>query len=486
MVQFFRPEAAGLRRPAFLRLVRPVRPALSLAAAALMGACVMTASQARAENALMIEEIVTPRGLTLWLVEDDSLPIISMNFAFAGGSAQDPPGKAGLAHLMSGTMDEGAGDMDSQAFRARLDALSMRLYFDSGRDHFFGTMQTLTANTSSAFEMLRLALSAPRFDDDAVARIRAQIVAGIKSRQTDPEYIASRTFFKAAFGDHPYGAPTRGTVASTEALSSADLRALHRNLSTGHDIKIAVVGAISAAELAPLVDLAFADLPPRGTLRPVPDVRPQGGFYMPVNYDVPQTVIMLGMPGPTIRDAAFFPTLLMTHILGGSGLSSWLYQSVREERGLAYSVGLGLIGWRHAGLILGSMATRTDQADLAVNVFLEQLEKMAIEGPDAESLELARDFLIGSYILRFDSSEDIASQLLGIQLNGFDADYVTRRADILGGISAGDVRQAAADFLENVRPGIVSVGREALAIAESGPQAGRDAETGGDQAHAVQ
>ena len=490
MVQFFLP-AAGCQGPA--AFLYPARLALYGVGLAIIWVCIMTAAYAEGAGikdaggegarALSIQEIVTPRGLSVWLVEDHSLPVISMNFAFAGGSTQDPPGKEGLAYLMSGTMDEGAGDMDAQAFQARLDALSMRLYFDSGRDHFFGTMQTLAANTADAFDMLRLALAAPRFDADAVDRIRAQIVAGLRSREKDPEYIASRTFFQAAFGDHPYGAPTRGTIESMEALDSADLRALHRNLMTGHDLGIAVVGAISADDLAPLVDLAFADLPPRGTLRPVPDITPQGGFYMPVDYDVPQTVIVLGMPGPVIRDASFFPTLLMTHILGGRGFSSWLYQSVREERGLAYSVGLSLVGWHHAGLILGSTATRTDQAGLAVSVFLGQLQKMAREGPDAKSLELARDFLIGSYILRFDSSEDIAGQLLGIQLNGFGADYVTRRAEILAGISAGDVRQAAADFLENVQPGIVSVGRQALDIAQISSLPGDDA-GGGDDAGA--
>ena len=135
--------------------------------------------------------VTTPGGLTAWLVEDDSVPIVAVNFAFEGGDSQNPDGKEGLANLLSATLDEGAGNLDSQAFQARLQDLSVRLSFNSGRDNFYGSLRTLSPTTDEAFEMLRLAINEPRFDAEAVERMKRQIVAGLRNEETDPNAIGA-------------------------------------------------------------------------------------------------------------------------------------------------------------------------------------------------------------------------------------------------------------------------------------------------------
>ena len=158
-----------------------------------------------------IKRVMSPGGIEAWLVESHANPLIAMRFAFRGGAAQDPQAKQGLAYFVSGMMDEGAGDLDSVAFQERLQTLAMRVDFDASRDVMLGNVQMLTANRDESFELLRLAMSKARFDEDAVERVRAQIIAGVKFDENDPEEVASQAWDRLAFHDHPYGRPIKGS-----------------------------------------------------------------------------------------------------------------------------------------------------------------------------------------------------------------------------------------------------------------------------------
>ena len=171
-----------------------------------------------------MQRVVSPKGIEAWLVEEHAIPIISLRFAFRGGAALDPEGKEGLARLVSNLLDEGAGGMDSQAFQARFDDLAMRLRFSANMDSFPGSMETLSENMADAFEMVRLALTSPRFEPSVVDRIRAQALAGLAQASTDPDYIAARSWSEQMVPDHPYRRPSRGTPESVAAIGIDDLR----------------------------------------------------------------------------------------------------------------------------------------------------------------------------------------------------------------------------------------------------------------------
>ena len=160
---------------------------------------------------MKIERVVSPGGIEAWLVESHANPLIAMRFAFRGGASQDDAGKEGLAYFISAMMDEGAGDLDAVAFQEREQGLAMRMDFDASRDVMLGNVQTLTANQDAVFDLVRLALTKPRFDKDAVERVRAQILAGLKFDENDPETVASLAWDKLAFPGHPYGRPVKGT-----------------------------------------------------------------------------------------------------------------------------------------------------------------------------------------------------------------------------------------------------------------------------------
>ena len=396
-----------------------------------------------AARAVEIERVVSPLGIEAWLVEDDTVPLVAMSFAFIGGAAQDPAERPGVANMLSGLLDEGAGDLDSKAFQAALDEFSIDISFDASRDAFAGSLKTLVENRDQAARLLRLALTTPRFDIDPVERIRAQIVAGIRSDESDPDSIAGETLIKVAFPDHPYGRPLEGTLDTVAAITVDDLRTFHRRTIARDNLRIAVVGAIDATSLARLLDDVFGSLPAKAELSSVPDIEPASSERVDVVMDIPQTVLSLAGRGITRSDPDFIPASVATLILGGGGLSSRLYPEVREKRGLAYSVGIGLHVYDHAGLVVGGTKTRADQADNVVALIEAEIARFASEGPTDEELAKAKGYLIGSYALRFTTSTRIASQLLAIQLDNLGIDYIDRRKDLIAAVTVDDVRRVA-------------------------------------------
>jgi zinc protease len=440
----------------------------------LMALAFVSAATAAAPAA-KIERVITPGGIEIWHVRDDTLPMVSMEFGFLGGSAQDPADKPGVATMVAALLDEGAGDLDARAFQERLEERAISLSFSAKRDTMRGSLKSLNEHRDQAFELLSLALTAPRFDADAIDRIRAGMLAGIRRRATDPNQVAGEKWFARAFPDHPYGRPQRGNLESVANIAAADLRAMHRNMFARANLKVATIGAIGADEIAKLVDRAFAGLPEQPNLMPVADVLPQGkGERDVVEMDVPQTVITFGGLGLKRSDPDFVPAFVLNHILGGGSFSSRLYREVREKRGLAYSVYSSLAPMRHTGLFIGGVSTRNDRAAESLSIILEQIRQIAAEGPSDEELAKAKSYLIGSFPLRFDTSAKIASQLLEIQIEDLGIDYIDRRNGLIAAVTAEDVRRAASRFLADASLLVTLVGRPDLAPAGTRPSVPAD------------
>jgi len=410
--------------------------------AALAGLALAVTVWSASAEALDIQKVVSPHGITAWLVEDQSIPLISMSYAFAGGAAQDPADRPGVANMLSGLLDEGAGPLDSKAFQARLDDLSIDMSFDAGRDYFYGSLRTLTANRDEAAHLLKLALSEPRFDAEPVARIRSQILTGIKRSARSPNWLAAQAMRKAIFPGHPYGRPVEGTPASVAAITVADLKAFRRNTFARNTLKVAIVGAIDAKAAGAMLDQIFADLPAKASLVPVPDVTAKVAGRIDIPLSVPQTIISIAAPGITRSDPDLIPAYVGTYILGG-GSDSRLYRAIREKRGLAYSVGLGLDPLVHSGIVSGGTQTRSDQAEAVITLIRQEIARFAKDGPTADELAKAKDYLIGSYPLRFVTSGGIADQLLGLQIDGKGINYVDRRNGLIAAVTVDDVRRVA-------------------------------------------
>jgi zinc protease len=410
-------------------------------------------------GASRIERVVTPAGIEIWLVRDATLPMISLEFAFLGGAAQDPADKPGVANLVAALLDEGAGDLDAAAFHERLEERAISLSFGVNRDNLRGSIRSLSENRDEAFELLRLALTAPRFDAQEIERVRAAVLAQLRRRSTSPSDIASDRWFARAFPDHPYGRSSQGTLESVPAIVVDDLRTYVRRTLARSNLRITAVGDIDAAQIAVFVDRTFGSLPERSDLAPVADVEPQGlGTSETIELNVPQTVITFGGIGLKRADPDFIPAFVLNHILGGGGFESRLFHEVREKRGLSYSVYSYLAPFEHTGLFLGGVSTRNDRAAETLDIIVAEIKRIAAEGPTADELEKAKRFLIGSYPLRFDTSGKITANLLDIQIENLGIDYVDKRNALIEAVTAEDIRRAGRRFLAEVKLLVLLVG----------------------------
>lgn len=420
-----------------------------------------------------IQEVTSPSGIKAWLVEDHTVPIIAMDFSFAGGSTQDDVGKEGTVNMLTSLFDEGAGDMDARAFQTALEEDAVKLSFDTGRDRFFGSLRVLTPNQSVGFDLLSKALQSPRFDAEPIGRMRSSWISSVRRASTQPGTIVGEAFGKAAYPNHPYSRPSRGTLESLAAITRDDLVKQYKNIVTRADLTIGVVGAIDAETLSKVLDQVFAGLPASGDLKTVADTKVAETGLIQVPFNAPQTTIRFGAPGIDRKDPDFYSAFLVNHILGGGSFSSRLYNEVREKRGLAYGVYSYLADLDHVSLFGGGMSTRTDNTQQAIELLKQEISLMAKNGPTEKELADAKKFLIGSYPLRFDSSSKISRQLVAVQNSDLGIDYFARRNSYIEAVTLEDTKRVAKKLLDPSKLLMVTVGQQ-LKAAEASPNASND------------
>jgi zinc protease len=395
-------------------------------------------------SAMTIEKIVSPGGIEAWLVREKAVPLITLNYAFLGGASQDEPDKSGTANLATDLLDEGAGDLDAKVFHERLENHAIELGFQVGRDYFHGSLRALNDYRDEAFGLLRLALSSPRFDADAIERVRGQELATLQRDTTNPNDLASRRWWQAAFPDHPYGRESKGTLETVPRITATDMRTFVRRVFARNELKVSIVGDVDAQTAGALIDRAFGALPEKNDLKPVATATPKGlGRRIVIDVDVPQAVVTFGGPGIARNDPDFMAAYIVNYILGGGSFSSRLYREVREKRGLAYGVNSSLVWFRHAAVVLGGTATRADRTADALAVIEQETKRMAAEGPTPEELEAAKSFLKGSYALSLDTSGKIAVQLTQIQIDNLGIDYIQRRGALIDAVTMEDAKRVA-------------------------------------------
>jgi len=420
-----------------------------------------------ARAATRIQRLVTPGGIEAWFVQDATVPLVAMEYAFAGGAAQDPADKPGLSNMVADLLDEGAGDLDSNAFHGRLERRAIQMSFNTARDYFRGSLRLLKEDRDEAFGLLQLALNEPRFDTEAVERIRAQIISGLRRESTTPDALASRAFWRLAYPDHPYGRPTGGTLESVPTIETADMHGYRRRTFSRDQLKIAVVGDIDADTLGRLIDRAFGALPAKAELTPIAEVTPaKPPKRLNVALDVPQTVVVFGAAALKRHDPDFMTAYVINHVLGGGGLSSRLYHEVREKRGLVYSISESMIWMSRSSMLIGATATRADRAEATIATIGSEIARMAEAGPTQTELDEAKSYLKGSQMLALDTSAKIAAVLVQYQLDNLGIDYIERRNGLIDAVTLDNARRVA-ERLWGQGLLTVQVGRSTEATAQS-------------------
>jgi zinc protease len=418
----------------------------------------------RAE-AVEVKEVTTPRGLKAWLVEDRSTPVVSLAFSFSGGSARDSGAQKGLTSLTATLLTDSAGPFDAQAFKLRLEETSVSLGFGAGLDTVGGSMRLLSANRDEAFELLRLAVTAPRFDTDRFEQRRALAIARLNQADQRPATVAQRTMMATVFAGHPYANDASGVRETLQGLTVQSVRQRAASLLNRSGLVVTAVGDIDAAELARQLDRAFGSLPAGSPAQPLPDWTPTAKpRTVSVDRPVPQSSVLIALPGLLRDDPDWHAGLVMAHILGG-GQQSRLFTEVREKRGLAYSISAGLRSQQKAGLLVISTGSANERVADSLRVIRSELARFR-EGVSEQELAEAKTYLSGSLALSLDSSGAIAGLLHQLQVDRQPRDYLDRRAALIGAVKAEDVRRVARRLLRDEAMTTIVVGKPVGVTAE--------------------
>ncbi|HSR81342.1 MAG TPA: pitrilysin family protein [Hyphomicrobiaceae bacterium] len=395
-----------------------------------------------------IRQIRSPGGISAWLVEERSLPIVAIRFAFEGGSAQEAVGKEGTAGLLAAMLDQGAGELSAGEYQKQIERLSVRLAFDSDRDTFFGNFETLTKNLGKATELLRLAITKPLLAPAILERTRAQLMARAGFEAGDNNKLANAQWMAQSFAGHTYSRAISGTPESLKVITRDDLEDYRKRILARATLRVAAVGDIDATALGQMLDEVFGALPAEPQLTPVPDVQPKG-VPKPTVVDVagPQSVTIFGRRGIERNDPDYFPGLVLAQLLGGGSSDARLVREVREKRGLSYWIYTLLYNFKHSSMLIGGFASPNKDVATSLELVRAEFKALAEQGPTQEEVEAAKSYLIGSFVLSLDSNAKIAEQMLRAQLQGLGPDFVNQRKAQLAKVTQADVARAARSLL---------------------------------------
>lgn len=399
---------------------------------------------------LKIEDFTTPKGIKVWLVEDKTVPVISLKFLFQGaGSVNDPVDKQGLSQLLSNTLDEGAGELDAKQFQAALSNHSIALRFNSSRDDFGGSLKTLTKYKSEAFDLLGMALANPRFEDDAIRRMRDANLARIKSSMTDPEWLSARLMNAAIYGDHPYARNSGGTLSSLPRITADDLRNKVKNELGRDRLIIAIAGQISREDAEQDIDRIFSSLPDHTTVRNV-DKFSLSARTRVVQFDkaIPQTSVNMVFPGIAMDDKDYFAAQIFNYILGGAGFGSRLMDVVREQNGLTYGIDSGFNILDHAELFSISTSTRAENVAKMLDLINQEVDRIKMTEVTVKEIADAKSYMIGSVPLELTSTDRIAGMMIGFQAYNLPPNYLDIQEAGFRAVTPEDVLRVAKRVLE--------------------------------------
>lgn len=412
------------------------------------------------DRILDIQEVTSKSGIKAWLVEDKTLPIIALKFTFEGaGSIHDGEEKQGVVRMLSNTMDEGAGELTSQEFHKQLSDHSISLSFGSSRDNFGGSVTTLSRNKDKAFELLKLALTQPRFDEEPIERMRQSNITRIRSSISTPNWIAARLFNDIAYEGHPYALNSGGTLTTLQGITADDLRKFKNKWLTRDKLVVGVAGDITAEELEILLDDIFGSLPAKSPQNYVAsfEQKNQGKTFL-FKKDIPQTIIQSSVPGIDRNDPDYFPALLMDHIFGASGFGSRLMEEARVKRGLTYGIYSDLSVQDFTNSFEISTSTKNNSAKEMIDIIKAEMGKMVSAPVTEQELEDAKSYIIGSMPLSLTNTDSIAGLVRSLQLNKRPIDYLDTYPEKIQSVTAEDIQRVAKRLLDPEKLTIVMVG----------------------------
>lgn len=399
-----------------------------------------------------ISHWITDNGARVYFVETHQIPMVQFAIGFDAGSARDPLSKKGLSSMVKSMVEEGAANMDGAMVSSGFESVGAEYSAGSGRDIAIFELRSLSDGTilNQAVDVFSRIISRPAFPADAMERIRERTLIGLKRSKQSPGSVASRAFYSALYEGHPYGHSPSGHEETVLQIARQDLVDFHRDYYVGENALIVIVGALTQDQARSRATEIIGALPSGSKPGPIPVVvdreQPE---VVDINFPSSQTHLLMGQVSIARDDPDYFPLIVGNHILGGSGLISRLATTIREDRGLAYSVYSAFNPMKQRGPYVINLQTRNDQAELAEGLSVDTLRQFIDQGPDPDELEAAKGNIIGGFPLRLSSNGKIANNVLSIAFYDLPLDYMetfSQRVDAV------DLDQVKSAFRRRVLP----------------------------------
>lgn len=401
-------------------------------------------------SAPQIQKVISPKHkIEAWLIESHNVPLVSLQFSFLGGGAQDSNEKAGLSQFVSSLMDEGAGSLTSEAFQRKLDELAMRFGFNTDADRIYGNVQYISKNKEESLSLLKQALEQPRFDEEPLERIRQQIIVGIERKKENPNILVAEKAFASVYPNHPYGRPLSGTIETVKTFTQEDCKNFVQKRFAKEGLLIGVAGDITAQELGKTLDDLFGNLTEKSDFKKIHPIQPtlDGQLHTIQLADRPQTVSVFMQQGIERHHPDFYAAYILNTILGAGSFQARLMTEVRTKRGLTYGIYTQLQWLDNTQFLMGSCSTDNDRFYESFDVIKSVYKNLALTGPTEEELKEAISYLTGSFALMLDNTKSIAQFLVRIQKDKLGIDFLEKRNEYIRAVSADQIKKVAQNFL---------------------------------------
>jgi zinc protease len=402
-----------------------------------------------ARTAPMVHREVLPNGIVLLVAERPAIPIVAARVYTRAGAAFEPADRAGLANLTGALLTRGTARRSARQIDAAIEFVGGRIEASAGRDGLVAWLSILKRDLTLGLDLLTEVVLTPSFPEPELKRKVAQIQASIKQSEESPGTVASRALAPLVFPGHPYGRPSEGTVESVGRLTREDVVRFYAERARPDTTIVALVGAVTVDEARREVVARFGGWPrPSAPAAVVPMATPASAPRTEtITRELTQTTLKFGRQAVNQRDPDYFPLTVASYILGG-GSTSRLYTRVREEGGLAYDVRSHLSPGKYGASFGVSTQTRAAERAKVVGLIEAELDRMRREPVSERDLGVAKDYLIGSFPLRLDTSSKVADFLVGVEEMGLGLDYAERYRERIARVTAADVQRVAAKYFD--------------------------------------
>jgi zinc protease len=416
--------------------------------------------QAPTRRSLDIQTWHTEQGAKVLFVEARELPMFDLRLTFAAGSSQDD-GVPGLATLTNAMLNEGVPGKDVGAIAAGFEGLGAEFGNGAYRDMAVASLRSLSAKEQRepALALFAEVLGQPTFPEEALARIKNQLLAGFEFQKQNPGKLASLELFQRLYGDHPYAHPSDGNAESIPAIEREQLAAFHARAYAAGNAVIALVGDLSRAEAEAIAAQVSAALPQGPALPRIAQPQPPTPGPSHIEFPSNQTHLMIAQLGIDRRDPDYAALYLGNQIFGGGGFGTRLMSEVREKRGLTYGVYSGFSAMQARGPFMINLQTRAELSQGTLALVKQLLADYLQSGPTQEELDNAKRELAGSFPLSTASNADIVGQLASMGFYDLPLSYLD---DFVRDVQALSVEQVKAAMAKHLDP-------EALLVVTAGP-----------------